>query len=289
MLSSGQASSDVRLLDLVHAVALTGDQDAIQQLTDIQIEDAEDALSLITKSRNRLLKILIKSAQKYVVIPTVMLEGVRCSSSEIVYRGAFADIFRGTYKNMDVAIKSPRIFQSTTNEEFDATKKQFIREVGLWKALDHRHVLPLLGASADALKNRPMCMVMPWMRQGTIRDRVHTGQRQGGIADVHHIESVSEWIAAGLEYIHSKGIVHGDLHGGNILIDDDYMMRITDLGMSVIAEATPHNYASIHGGGNQHFTAPELFSPEDFGMSEARPTYATDVYAFACLCVEMSC
>ena len=57
--------------------------------------------------------------------------------------------------------------------------------------------------------------------------------------------------------------------------------------MSLIADATGYNYASIHGGGAVRWTAPELFDPETFGLESRRATFKSDVYAFGCLCVEV--
>lgn len=74
---------------------------------------------------------------------------------------------------------------------------------------------------------------------------------------------------------------------GNILIDEDDTVRLTDFGMALIADATAYNYASIHGGGATRWQAPELIDPEEFGFTTSRPTYASDVYSFACICTEV--
>ncbi|THH29186.1 hypothetical protein EUX98_g5009 [Antrodiella citrinella] len=74
---------------------------------------------------------------------------------------------------------------------------------------------------------------------------------------------------------------------GNILMDDEDHVRITDFGFALIAEATPGHFGSVHGGAAIHFTAPELFDAADFGLDNTRPTVATDVYALACTCVEL--
>lgn len=72
-----------------------------------------------------------------------------------------------------------------------------------------------------------------------------------------------------------------------MLVDDAGCIQLTDFGMSLIADATPHNYASIHGGGALRWRAPELIDPEEFQMTSSRPTYQSDVYAFACTCIEV--
>ena len=94
-------------------------------------------------------------------------------------------------------------------------------------------------------------------------------------------------IASGLAYLHEEGIVHSDLHGGNILVDDDGHARLADFGMALIAEGTAYNYGSLHGGGAIRWSAPELLDPEEFGFENSRPTFQSDIYAFACMCVEV--
>lgn len=94
-------------------------------------------------------------------------------------------------------------------------------------------------------------------------------------------------IALGLAYLHAEGIVHGDLHAGNVLIDWNGAIRLGDFGMSLISEGTGYNYGSQHGGGATRWSAPELFDPEVFGLESTRPTFQSDIYAFACVCIEV--
>lgn len=93
--------------------------------------------------------------------------------------------------------------------------------------------------------------------------------------------------ALGLAYLHGEGIVHGDLHAGNLLVDENGSIRLTDFGLSLIAEGTAYNYGSQRGGGAAHYTAPELFDPEVFCLETRRPTFSSDIYALACVCIEV--
>lgn len=36
------------------------------------------------------------------------------------------------------------------------------------------------------------------------------------------------------------------------------------------------------------WTAPELFEPEEFGLDSRRPTFESDLYAYSCICIEVS-
>ena len=74
---------------------------------------------------------------------------------------------------------------------------------------------------------------------------------------------------------------------GNILVDDNGNVQLTDFGMGLLADATPNNYASKHGGGAYQFRAPELHDPDTFGLEDDRPTVKSDVYSLALVAVEV--
>jgi serine/threonine protein kinase len=88
-------------------------------------------------------------------------------------------------------------------------------------------------------------------------------------------------------------IVHGDLRGANILISDDWTACLADFGLTGVVE----DPASTTGGaltstanhaGSLRWFAPELIAPTFFGCERFVRTTASDVYAFACVCLEVS-
>lgn len=72
-------------------------------------------------------------------------------------------------------------------------------------------------------------------------------------------------ITDGLNYIHENGVVHGHLHGGNILVDNEIISKIADTGLY------DHNQTTIYG--VIPFVAPEIFDGN-------KPTKASDIYSF---------
>ena len=109
-------------------------------------------------------------------------------------------------------------------------------------------------------------------------------------------------LAHGIEYIHSEGIVHGDLRGvffprpvcriiqsffqANILLDDELHVQIADFGLTRLSEATNTQSGALH----LNFAAPELFGfsdNDDSTNDTPARTQISDVYAFGCVYYEV--
>ncbi|TCD66727.1 hypothetical protein EIP91_001020 [Steccherinum ochraceum] len=89
-------------------------------------------------------------------------------------------------------------------------------------------------------------------------------------------------IALGLQHLHCLGIVHGDLRGANILIDEFLHPRLADFGLSILADAYTRTLGSHSGGVAVRWSSPELL-----GGVILRPNFASDIYAFGCTCIEL--
>ena len=74
---------------------------------------------------------------------------------------------------------------------------------------------------------------------------------------------------------------------GNILVNSEGDVQLTDFGMSLLAGANAGNYASNHGGGAMQFRSPELLDPKSFGLEDDRPSMTCDIYSLALVAVEV--
>ncbi|KAH8103117.1 kinase-like domain-containing protein [Cristinia sonorae] len=244
-----------------------------------QTHDAKSALRALA----------LKLALRYDMFPAAtVIKGVLCTETEGRGVGGFADVFFGSVNYMHVALKRLRQYGNASEKQRLETRKSFYRESILWKHLSHPNVLPFLGVADDVFKNT-ICMVLPWMHHGSIRNYIPELKQQGKLLGPDFVEAIDKWLhqtAMGLAYLHQEGIAHGDLHAGNILIDTDGNVRLTDFGMALIAEASASN-SSSHGGGAIRWRAPELIDPDEFGLDSTRPTFASDVYSFGITCVEL--
>ncbi|KAF8190010.1 kinase-like domain-containing protein [Mycena galopus ATCC 62051] len=175
-----------------------------------------------------------------------------------------------------VALKRIRIFTA------DSTTHRNRLEALVWQGLHHRFILPLLGIDRATFAPS-FCMVSPWMKYGTVLKYL----RDRGRGDVNRL--LLE-IAQGLDYLHSMNVIHGDLRGTNILISDNENACLADFGLATTISDPDSTVgmltSSSNHGGSVRWFAPELIEPASFGCQKFVRTKASDVYAYACVCLE---
>ncbi|KZV83640.1 kinase-like protein, partial [Exidia glandulosa HHB12029] len=152
------------------------------------------------------------------------------------------------------------------------------REIYIWKRLVHPNVHQLCGLY-ETLGPLP-ALVSEWHERGDIKQYLDTWTRL--LTPVQILD-----VAQGLEYcesiLHGREIVHGDIKGANVLISNDGVARLSDFGFSVLLANYSQSLtqtSNIHG--TYRWMAPELVLEEG-----ARHSYASDIWAFGCLIIEV--
>jgi len=88
-------------------------------------------------------------------------------------------------------------------------------------------------------------------------------------------------IAAGMDYLHTVGVLHGDLKGANVLLKSTatdprgFMCKLADFGLSRVLDLDM-THISTHTYGTISYMPPEL-------LSQGKMTRAADVYSFGML------
>ncbi|KAJ7718321.1 kinase-like domain-containing protein [Mycena metata] len=220
-------------------------------------------------------RLIVQLSEASDLLPSSLaIHGVE-SVRETPFGGSFGDIFGATHQDKPVALKRLRIFSAEDDENL-RTRKKFGREALIWKNLDHDYVLPFLGVDFETFPGQ-LCMVSPWMEKGPLVTS------KGGPSE-SAIPFLMYEIAVGLQYLHSQNIVHGDLRGANILLDDQGHARLADFGLAVFTDSP---MAPTKRGGSLRWMGPELLYPQSCGLEFFQRTFASDFYAFGCVCLEM--
>ncbi|KAJ7872178.1 kinase-like domain-containing protein [Mycena olivaceomarginata] len=158
--------------------------------------------------------------------PTLFLELDSVDTNRQIGRGGFADIFLGRYKEQDIALKRLQVLINL---------QSLLQEVLTWVHLKHIYVLPFYGLDEQSFEGYPPCIVTPYMRNGTMKDFVKN--RNGTLPD-RRVDQLLFETAQGMAYLHSQNIAHGDLRGGNVLIDSGEHAQLADFGLAVVTDAT---------------------------------------------------
>ncbi|KAJ6476265.1 kinase-like domain-containing protein [Mycena sanguinolenta] len=249
--------------------------DSAQHFLDVVQETLDRGFIAAQEHTKMALRIIRKLSALCDKLPSsLFIVGVTGQDEHPTFGGGYGDIYRASYGNQRVALKRMRHF--LRGSDLRRMRLKFCREALVWKDLHHPNILPFLGIDADSFPSS-LCMVSPWMEHGTVLNYLKSHGHT-------NLDKLLYEIAQGLEYLHSRSIVHGDLRGTNILIKEDWSACLTDFGLSILSDAT--STMSTNRGGSIYWMAPELLDPDRFGVKFAR-TPATDVYAFGCVCLEL--
>ncbi|KAJ2743121.1 ATP binding [Coemansia sp. BCRC 34301] len=149
-------------------------------------------------------------------------------------------------------------------------------ELDLLKGLDHRNVVKYLGTDMD---ERNIYIFLEYVSGGSVSSALASF----GMFPETLVRTYTAQIIEGLVYLHEQGIIHRDIKGGNVLIDQDGSVKISDFGISkrvdeVVAASKTDRRASLQG--SVFWMAPEV-------VKDTKYTVKGDVWSLGCLVIEM--
>ncbi|XP_072956740.1 uncharacterized protein [Typha angustifolia] len=187
--------------------------------------------------------------------------------------GTFGTVYHGKWRGTDVAIKRIKksCFTGRSSEQERLTH-EFWREAGILSKLHHPNVVAFYGVVQDG-PGGTLATVTEFMVNGSLR---HVLLRKDKYLDRRKRLIIAMDAAFGMEYLHSKNIVHFDLKCDNLLVNLKDQTRpickVGDFGLSKIKRNT-----LVSGGvrGTLPWMAPELLNGGSNKVSEK-----VDVFSF---------
>nr|XP_043616248.1 rust resistance kinase Lr10-like [Erigeron canadensis] len=188
-------------------------------------------------------------------------------------QGSYGSVYKG--KLPDGELVAVKLLSKGTGEGED-----FINEVASIGRTSHVNIVTLIGFCIEGKQRALMYEFMP---NGSL-DKFLRG-------DGHHLSwntlfEITQGIARGLEYLHQGSntrIVHFDIKPHNILLDEEFVPKISDFGLAKLWK-NKESIVSVKGArGTVGYMAPEVFFNNLGGAS-----HKSDVYSFGMMVLEMT-
>ncbi|KAJ0247928.1 Kinase with adenine nucleotide alpha hydrolases-like domain-containing protein [Hirschfeldia incana] len=195
------------------------------------------------------------------------------AESRKVGEGGYGPVFRGHLDHTSVAVKVLR-------PDAAQGRSQFHKEVEVLSCIRHPNMVLLLGACPEY-----GILVYEYMAKGSLEDRLFRRGNTPAISWQLRFRIAAE-IATGLLFLHQtkpEPIVHRDLKPGNVLLDHNYVSKISDVGLARLVPAVAENvtqYRATSAAGTFCYIDPEY---QQTGMLGVK----SDVYSLGIMLLQL--
>lgn len=168
-----------------------------------------------------------------------------------------------------------KILSIPDGEDAGVWRSRFHREAELLASLSHPNILPIHDFGTTGGSGLPF-LVTEYVESGDLRRRMTPGEP----LSISEARAILEQVAGALVYMHGKGILHRDLKPENVLMTDDGLVKVGDLGIAVAQDQAGVLTRSDRGMGTIGYISPE--QQYALGVDER-----TDQYSLAAMSYEL--
>ncbi|QRV86100.1 mitogen activated protein kinase kinase kinase [Ceratobasidium sp. AG-Ba] len=198
----------------------------------------------------------------------------------LIGSGSFGSVYLGMDAVQGLLMAVKQVELPTGSSQNEERKKSMLtaleREIELLKQLQHENIVQYLDSSIDT---HHLNIFLEYVPGGSVA----TLLRNYGAFEEALVRNWVRQILQGLNYLHEREIIHRDIKGGNILVDNKGGIKISDFGISKKVEDNLLGGARMHRPslqGSVFWMAPEVVKQTSY-------TFKADIWSVGCLVVEM--
>ncbi len=154
------------------------------------------------------------------------IDDKRYSVHEYVGRGSSGVVCSATCAGTKARVAVKKI---TIDLQEESNTRRTLREIRLLRHFEHDHVMSLRDVMCNASGNHHLELYVVTDLMDTSLDRVIRSPQ--GLSEAH-VQYFTQQLLSGVSYLHSCNVLHRDLKPGNLLVNEDCHLRITDFGLA---------------------------------------------------------
>ncbi|KAI4324523.1 hypothetical protein MLD38_030006 [Melastoma candidum] len=183
----------------------------------------------------------------------------RYEIGKLLGQGTFAKVYhaRNLKTGMSVAIKVIDKEKILKVGLIDQIK----REISVMRQVRHPHVLELYEVLATRTK---IYFILEYAKGGELFNKVAKGKLKEDVARRYF-----QQLIAAVDYCHSRGVAHRDLKPENLLLDENGNLKVSDFGLSALAESKRQDGLLHTTCGTPAYVAPEVINRKGYDGAKA--------------------
>ncbi|KAL8474719.1 hypothetical protein ACS0TY_031239 [Phlomoides rotata] len=155
--------------------------------------------------------------------------------------------------------------------------QQFLNEIEILTCLRHRNLVSLYGCTS--CHSAELLLVYEYVSNGTLADHLHGLRQDSGPLSWATRLSIAIETSAALAYLHASAVIHRDIKSSNILLDNNFVVKVADFGLSRFLP-TDVTHVSTGPQGTPGYVDPEY--NEYYQLTDK-----SDVYSFGVVLIEL--